>query len=432
MERIISTRYGKLAGRETDDAVVYMKVPYARPPVGDWRFHAPEKPDAWDGVRDATQFPSASAQIPRKSGSFYEKEFSPDPEKRPVLSEDSLYLNIWTPKEAKEPCPVAVWIHGGAFTGGYPAEMQFDGDAYAKRGVILVTVAYRLGIFGFFCHEELRARDGHSGNYGLMDQIAALDWVRENIAAFGGDPENITLFGQSAGAMSVRALCTSPLTKGKIRRAILQSGTGYGSPMKATADGRQMEEVWKQFLAEQSLTLAQLMQMDTAALLEIQQKFAAYSVQKRGVWLPFTPVVDGYVLPMTEDEAAEQGLSHAISYMAGATKDDMGVDPQVEHTMESNALLAGLAAWCAMHAARGTNNYVYYFGRDLPGDEAGAFHSSELWYMFGTLSRCWRPMEARDDALSESMLDAWTAFMKTGDPGWPAYRKTGGFIRDFE
>lgn len=431
MEKIISTRYGRLAGRETDEAYVYMKVPYAQPPVGELRFRAPEKPEAWDGVRDATQFPPASAQFPRKSGSFYEKEFSPDPAKRPVLSEDSLYLNIWTPKDAKAPCPVAVWIHGGAFAGGYPAEMQFDGDAYAKRGVILVTVAYRLGIFGFFCHEELSARDGHSGNYGLLDQIAALSWVRENIAAFGGDPENITLFGQSAGSMSVRALSSSPLTKGWFRRAILQSGTGYGSPMKTTWDMRQMETLWSEALQKQALSFAQLMEMDTQQLLEVQRAFGAHVMEKYHIPLAIGPVVDGFVLPMSEDEAADQGLSHAISYMAGATKDDMGVNTKAPHGMENNMLLEGLAAWCAMHAARGTDNYVYYFERDLPGDEAGAFHSSELWYMFGTLSRCWRPMEERDYALSKQMLDAWTAFMKNGDPGWAAYRKNGDSIRVF-
>lgn len=431
MDRIVATRCGQLAGRETEDAYVFMKVPYAQPPVGKRRFCAPEAPQAWEGVRDATQFPPCSAQIPRKSGSFYEKEFSPDPDKRPESSEDSLYLNIWTPKTAKSPCPVAVWIHGGAFTGGYPAEMQFDGDAYAKRGVILVTVAYRLGIFGFFCHEELRARDGHSGNYGLMDQIAALEWVREHIAAFGGDPENITLFGQSAGAMSVRALCTSPLTQGKFHRAILQSGTGYGSPMKTTRDMLEMEAMWREALTAQSISFAQLMEMSTQELLDVQAKFGAFMMEKYHAPLAIAPVVDGYVLPVSEDEAAEQGRSHAISYMAGATKDDMGVRAKDAQTPEENQLLAGLAAWCAMHAQRGTDNYVYYFGRDLPGDAAGAFHSSELWYMFGTLARAWRPMEAHDFDLSAQMLDAWTAFMKTGDPGWAAYRKTGDLIRVF-
>lgn len=241
MSRMVEIRQGKLRGVEGTYADIYRGIPYAKPPVGELRFHAPEPPEPWEGIYAADTFSCICPQLGQEPGSFYEKEFYSDPAFMPPQNEDCLYLNIWTPK-SEEPrreedlCPVAVWFHGGGFIDGFGSEIEFDGEAYAKRGIVLVTVNYRLGLLGYFAHPDLTARDGHSGNYGLLDQIAAIDWVRENIAAFGGNPDQITIFGQSAGGMSVRALISSPLMKGKVRGAILQSCGGYHSPLTAAGD----------------------------------------------------------------------------------------------------------------------------------------------------------------------------------------------------
>ena len=265
MSRMVEIRQGKLRGVEGTYADIYRGIPYAKPPVGELRFHAPEPPEPWEGIYAADTFSCICPQLGQEPGSFYEKEFYSDPAFMPPQNEDCLYLNIWTPK-SEEPrreedlCPVAVWFHGGGFINGFGSEIEFDGEAYAKRGIVLVTVNYRLGLLGYFAHPDLTARDGHSGNYGLLDQIAAIDWVRENIAAFGGNPDQITIFGQSAGGMSVRALISSPLMKGKVRGAILQSCGGYHSPLTAAGDAGVLESAAVQFLKEKNMTLEDLRQ----------------------------------------------------------------------------------------------------------------------------------------------------------------------------
>ena len=266
MSRMVEIRQGKLRGVEGTYADIYRGIPYAKPPVGELRFHAPEPPEPWEGIYAADTFSCICPQLGQEPGSFYEKEFYSDPAFMPPQNEDCLYLNIWTPK-SEEPrreedlCPVAVWFHGGGFINGFGSEIEFDGEAYAKRGIVLVTVNYRLGLLGYFAHPDLTARDGHSGNYGLLDQIAAIDWVRENIAAFGGNPDQITIFGQSAGGMSVRALISSPLMKGKVRGAILQSCGGYHSPLTAAGDAGVLESAAVQFLKEKNMTLEDLCQV---------------------------------------------------------------------------------------------------------------------------------------------------------------------------
>ena len=210
--KTITTRYGSIEGLERKGYALFLGVPYAKPPVGALRWHRPLPPEPWEGVREAKAFPNRSMQEIHEDP-FYDKEFYDEAAYQTPVSEDSLYLNIWTPaKSAGEKLPVAFWIHGGAFMGGFGHEKEFDGAAYCRRGVILVTVNYRLGSWGFLAHPLLSAEAAAeggpavSGNYGILDQIAALRWVRENIGAFGGDPENITVFGQSAGGMSVQTL----------------------------------------------------------------------------------------------------------------------------------------------------------------------------------------------------------------------------------
>ena len=219
---IVQIGQGALKGISMDGYDIFWGIPYAKAPVGELRWRAPQRHEGWEGVYHADHYPNRSMQQEHRDP-FYDKEFYDIPERETPFSEDGLYLNIWTPaKEAGEKLPVAFWVHGGAFLGGNGYEKEFDGEAYCRRGVILVTINYRVGPFGFLARPWLSEEDenlggsGVSGNYGILDQIAALKWVRENIVAFGGNPENITVFGQSAGGESVYTLVSSPLTQGMI------------------------------------------------------------------------------------------------------------------------------------------------------------------------------------------------------------------------
>ena len=244
---ILTIDGGQITGVETDnpEVLIYKGIPYAAPPVGDLRWREPQPVIPWSGVKTCDTFGAAAPQKLTDPGSFYDKEFyaqSPH-----VKNEDCLYLNVWTPAagKVKAGLPVAMWIHGGAYRNGFGHEDEFDGVAWAEHGVILVTINYRLGILGFLSHPELTAEspNNFSGNYGILDQIAALKWIKANIAQFGGNPDNVTVFGQSAGAGSVQTLVASPLTKGLIHRAIIQSGGGIGSrPGTILADAEQSGE----------------------------------------------------------------------------------------------------------------------------------------------------------------------------------------------
>lgn len=334
---------------------------------------------------------------------FYGKEFYD--ELVPPCGEDCLRLNIWTPASAgpDSRLPVLFWIHGGAFMHGCGSEKEFDGEGFAKKGVILVTINYRVNVFGFFAHPALEQEneEGVSGNYGILDQLFALQWVRENIAAFGGDPERITLAGQSAGCMSVQSLISSPLTEGMVKGAILQSGGG----IRALHETPKKEQLWEisQKLMDQvgAKTIAELRQVPAQTLME-----AAYAVGGPG--LGWTPHQDSWLLPASTDAQAESGKILDIRYMIGSCGDDIGGEVLLQ---ESGA------RWCENQLRLGRSPaYFYYFNRKLPGDDAGAFHSSELWYVFETLPRCWRPWEDHDRELSRIMSTYWANFAKTGDP----------------
>ena len=227
--KIVTTKQGKLAGKPMDGYTVFYGVPYAKPPVGLGRFRPPEEAKPWDGIREAARLPNRLWQPQAPPDTPSSREFCFAPEYLTPMSEDGLFLHVWTPaKEPGEQLPVAFWIHGGAFVKGFGAEVAYDGAGFCRRGVILVSVDYRMGPFGFLCHPGLASEGGgRCGNYGLLDQIAALGWVYENIAAFGGDPGRITVMGQSAGAVSVQALVSSRLTEGKIAGAIMQSSAEW-------------------------------------------------------------------------------------------------------------------------------------------------------------------------------------------------------------
>ncbi|MCI5648211.1 MAG: carboxylesterase family protein [Fusicatenibacter sp.] len=419
------TKQGWVRGQDQGTYTVFRGIPYAKPPVGELRFCAPEEPDTYEGIYEADHFRAACPQERHDPESFYGKEFHLDPAFDAEQSEDCLYLNIWTPAEKKEEkLPVAFWIHGGAFLHGYSHEMEFDGKEYCRRGVILVSINYRVGAFGFLAHPWLSAENeqGISGNYGILDQIAALSWVRNNIESFGGDPENITVFGQSAGAMSVQTLVSSPLTKDWISKAILQSGGGYHNGFRVSVPLAEAEKTGEEFVRRCNLSdPEQLRSISSEELLENQIRM----MQEYGT-LFFTPNIDGVLLSDDLDHLLEQGSVRDIPYLIGSTKNDIGVMPKSGETEEYGSLYKGCTAWSEKQEELGRKpSYVYYFTRELQGDDAGAFHSSELWYMFGTLVRSWRPKSDGDYRLSVQMLDAWTNFMKTGDPngeGVPQWR----------
>ncbi len=425
-QKPVVTKYGSYIGLQKDGYRAYLGIGYAKPPVGDLRFAPPQKPEFSEEIVQADHFGNRCMQ--GGSDPFYGKEFYSVPEFMPPVSEDCLYLNIWTPDgaEADAKLPVGFYIHGGAFMGGAGSEMEFDGEAYAKRGVILVTINYRCGIFGFLAHPWLAAesKDGLCGNYGTLDQIAALAWVRENISAFGGDPENITIFGQSAGAMSVQTICSSPITKGMFARAIMQSGGSYGVglhsdvPMEeAMQDGTEIVE---------SMNIHSLQELREIPAQKLMEQFDAYMGKKiaeaggfENVRLPMIPCIDGYVLEQGYYATMDQGKLHNIPYIIGSNSEDIGCVSKEEQAAGKFGMLYEGSLAFARKEEEVHNNppYVYYFTRQMPGDEAGAFHSSELWYVFGTLKRCWRPLVDGDFALSDRMLDCWTNFMKNGNPG---------------
>ena len=426
----VKTVKGLINGIKKDGYTLFLGVPYAKPPIGLLRWCAPQELDPWEGIYRADSFPNRSMQEVRHDG-FYDKEFYDQPQYQTPVSEDSLYLNIWTPaKAAGEKLPVAFWIHGGAFMGGFGHEKEFDGEEYCKRGVVLVTINYRLGPIGFLAHpwlsEENREKGNPavSGNYGILDQIAALKWVRENIGAFGGDAGNITVFGQSAGCMSVQTLVSSPLTKGMISKAILQSGVGLSyDHMLAAAEQEGVE-----FAANAGVkSLKEMRALDFGQIME-----AANPIIMRGfptMRLPYTPVIDGIILEDGYNSAMELGTTHDIPYIVGSTLNDIATTPGELAKGERGKVYEGSKKWCVEQLNKDrAPAYLYYFTRRLPGDDAGAFHSSELWYTFGTYGRCWRPMTEGDEMLSERMVDYWTNFMKTGDPNgdglpqWKPYR----------
>lgn len=411
---MIETKYGKIKGIDHGWYMEYRGVPYAKAPVGDLRWKAPQPLDAYEGVFEATAFPKKAMQG-EGSSPPWDKDFYDDPNYSAAADEDCLYMNIYAPKDMTG-CPVAFWIHGGAFLGGNASEKEFDGAEYCRRGVVFVSIQYRLGVFGFLAHPWLTAEAGTSGNYGVLDQIAALKWVHENIAAFGGDPENITVFGQSAGAMSTQTLISSPLTENLIKKAIMQSGGSYGEGLHR--DIYLPEQETYGVLFSDILNVENLSEMRAKSAEEV---FAAFGplMQKampmaRGLFL--VPTIDGKVLTKGYYELIDSGEIKDIPYMLGSTKDDILVSPENTKAEES-PLYRGSIAFSKKLGELGRNPaYVYYFTRNLPGDAQGAWHSSELWYTMGTLPRCWRPWTAGDYALSGKMLDYWTNFMKTGDP----------------
>ena len=430
-EPVLDVEGGSLQGvpSAAKGVTVFKGIPYAAPPVGDLRWREPQPVIPWEGVKVADTFGPIPWQEDLSKMDLYGKEFYADG--MPEMSEDCLYLNIWAPSKAVRKggkLPVALWIHGGAFKHGFSNEITFDGDAWAERGVILVTFNYREGVLGFLGHKLLYEEEGsihRSGNYALYDMLAALTWVRNNISAFGGDPDNITVFGQSAGARSVQTLVSAPLTKGMIAKAIIQSGGGINPEFQ----GRESlySQVWAageafcDFAGYETLE-----QMRAASPRELMQKYEEYTAA--GNSIPIGPMVDMLICGGSFTSAASQNQILDIPYMIGSTLGD-GMD-----------CARDIEQFCASrNYYEGKPVFDYLFTRRLPGDDAGAFHSAELWYMFGTLDRCWRPFTEGDRKLSRQMLAAWTNFCKYGNPCgeeqtgfWLPFTKEDSFCKIFD
>ena len=410
MEKMINTPCGALQGTDCQWPGVraFKGIRYAT--AGRWEY--PQLVTSWDGVYDATQYGNCSYQ-PRAFYNeeenlgkvFYYNEFRKG--ETYTYSEDCLFLNVFAPADATpdSKLPVLVYIHGGGFTGGCAHEKHFDGPVWATKGVVAVTLNYRLGPMGFVCLPELVEEAGHTGNYGLYDQMTALQWVQQNIAAFGGDAGNVTIMGQSAGAMSVQSLCVSPLTDGLFHKAVMSSGGGVSKMMNNSATHETRYELWQRTMQEAGCTtLAEF------RALEPEKLFAAWTAAKaqiKGSGMAAAPVMDGVFFAQDNMATANAGKQKNIPYMMGATSQDM-----------MPLFIYGMAKdWCSLQAKQGKQpSYCWFFDRQLPGDDKGAWHSSDLWYWFGTLANCWRPFTDKDRALSAQMVDYLTNFAKTGDP----------------
>lgn len=403
MEHIILTPCGDIKGisQEGSGVIAFKGIRYAT--AGRWEY--PEQVTHWDGIYDASQYGNCSFQ-PRSFYNeeenlkkiFYYNEFRKG--ESYTYDEDCLFLNIFTPETAKkgDNLPVLIYIHGGGFTGGCGHEKHFDGPSWPKKGVIGVTINYRLGPMGFVCLPELKEEAGCTGNYGLYDQLTAIKWVKDNIQAFGGDSENITIMGQSAGAMSVQQLCLSPLSDGLFQRAVMSSGGGVHKMFSAAAPEKSYD-FWHACMKNADCeTLADFRALEPEKLFSVWQS-TRKEVKGGGCF----PCMDGRFVVGTGTDILAAGKHKKISYMCGATSEDMA--PPI--------ILSMAEKWCA---AQEKPSYVWLFDRKLPGDNNGAWHSSDLWYWFGTLKNCWRPMEEKDYALSDSMGEYLCNFVKCGDP----------------
>ncbi|MDD4796633.1 MAG: carboxylesterase family protein [Eubacteriales bacterium] len=444
----VRVQQGLLQGKrcKTDGVFAFLGVPFAAPPVGKLRWAPPQPPKSWQGVRPAVEYAKVCPQYDLPQGSFYQKEFYPDPKQ---CDEDCLYLNVWSSaRSADDKLPVLVWIHGGGFVEGTGAALQFIGEALSANGVVVVTINYRLGALGFMAHPQLTGEAGASGNYAFLDQIQALRWVKENIAAFGGDAGNVTIDGQSAGSISVCALVASPLCRGLFRNAIAQSASVFDRALA----GRSLRD------AEQ--TGLKFMRLLGAANIDEMRALPADVILAKTDEMEerFYPIIDGSVVPAGYGDIFAAAAQNHVALMAGAcdgegvlhqagpadydeyceraaaygadadtfkrlfpAHDNASAAAQV-NPLRAAGMLAGMRKLAREHSRAGCPVYFYCFNHRLPeadGTEIGAFHSAELVFQFGTLDTGWRPWRAEDYRLADIMMRYWANFCRAGDPNGP-------------
>lgn len=455
---LVEVRGGKVQGVVGEGMTVYKGIPFAAPPVGDLRLKAPQIEDKWDTVLIADKFAPGAMQGGRSSAGF---------------SEDCLYLNVWTPAASpKDKLPVMVWIYGGGFGGGHTADPSFDCDALARKGnIVMVTIAYRVGKLGFLAHPALSAESPNhvSGNYGLLDQIAALQWVKENIGVFGGDPSKVTIFGESAGAIAVSQLCASPLAKGLFSGAISQSGGSFGPSRTTTYPGENMKTLkdaeqdgLKIVEAMGAKNLNDLRALPASAFLE---RIPASG----GGW----PIVDGYVIPGDQYEMYERGKYNDVPVLIGYNSDegasfsglggsnnpethiagvktrygkfadalieaypleDGKVGKQARDLMRDAAFGWQTWAWGYLQAKTGKSDvYMYYFDQhpeypeDHPRHGFESPHGQDIAYVFQHMDRAQNPES--DLPLADAIGQYWINFARYGNPNgestdlptWPKF-----------
>lgn len=465
MLRETRTENGLVAGLPGTDAriTVYKGIPFAADTSGKNRWRPPQSAENWEGIRKCYEFgPIPMQKTPGEDPeAFYSKEWHVDPEV--IMGEDCLRANIWTPaKTGNEKLPVMVWIFGGGYKEGYPFEMEFDGERIASRGVILVSIGYRLNCFGFLCHPEITAENPETpANLGLLDQRYGIAWVKRNIANFGGDPDNITIFGQSAGGGSVMYHLCAPGNEGLFQKAIVQSFGGITpvyppSPFPKNKTLKEAEKIGQRFFRE-SLgveTLEEARKLDGKWIL---QKFL-----ETGLWLEV--VLDGKYVPNEFSDAALSGSMMRVPMIVGHNTGESVSAPNRYGPMDSmtkaHVTQQDIQDWLDRNLGRygaqyrqtcggiaggddadaltkemalntselrvgmlgkvcqdqGRPIYTYAFGPTIPGDGAGAFHSCDLWFEFETLMKCWRPFDGHHYDIARKMCNYWTNFAKNGDP----------------
>jgi len=463
------TQSGTVEGKEDGAVHAFLGIPYAAPPVGDLRWKAPVPAAKWAGVRKATDFGSHCMQ-----GNVFGDMVFHDP----GGSEDCLFLNVWVPaKGAGAKLPVMVWIYGGGFQAGATSEARQDGTHLAQQGVIVVSMNYRLGVFGFFVHPELAKESGRNaaGNYGLLDQVAALKWVHDNIAAFGGDPGNVTIFGESAGSFSVAAQMASPLAKGLFQKAIGESGgAGERPDPEAAEKAREIKDVK---LASSILGVQTLAELRAVPAEKLLNAFFKPGGENN---FAFSPDVDGYFLPEPPPAIFAAGKQNDVPLLAGWNHDEgsfeiafspqkptadslkataqkefgakadeflrlypAATDAQVQRSaldFASDRFISWSTWWWMESQAKTGKQPIYRFRFDLgppadpKGPQLGAYHSAEIEYVFGQLdSKAGIAWRSEDRELSEMMQKYWANFARSGDPNgpglpkWPVYSSTDGW-----
>ena len=394
---VLDTPCGALMGTQTDRCRRFLGVPYARAE----RFRYAEPVTHWDGTLDASKPGPACPQnraihehLENPTRRFYKREFRDG--LTTVYDEDCLNLNIFTPPEANG-CPVVVFIHGGGFDSGMNTETPFDGSGLAARGIITVFVNYRVGVLGYLTHAQIRQETGRDGNFGLDDVRTAIRWVRANIAAFGGDAENLTLLGQSAGAITIQYLCLDRENETLFRRAAMMSGAGLFPKFALPRRAEDTHAYWLELM-----NLCACRTLDELRRAELSVIFDAVETMRRtrrDNTYNTMPVIDGAMLPAPVDTLIRNPLP--IDYLIGYTNTD---------------LYAPIMARIGTQFAKTVHGYVYDFDLDAPGDANHAFHSSDLRYIFETLEGSWRPYGARDREASEQLAQYLANFARTGDP----------------
>jgi para-nitrobenzyl esterase len=457
---IVKTNAGLISGSTNKDGDIHIfkGIPFAAPPIGELRWKAPQPVQPWSRIKKCDSFSASPMQNKPVRFSMWTEEFLIPKE---PISEDCLYLNVWTgAKSSDEKRAVLVWIYGGGFTSGGSAVPIYDGEAMAKKGIVFVSINYRVGIFGFFAHPQLTKESSNhtSGNYGLLDQVAALQWVQKNIAAFGGDPNNVTIAGQSAGSMSVNCLVASPLTKGLFEKAIAESGAFLvSSPIRSSTTLQQAEQDGAKVAAS----------LNASSITDLRNLPAEILLQKgQGIRSPF---VDGYFLPEPIPQIFAEGKENKVVLLTGWNQDE-GImfstaksaanfikDVQQQYGDNAKTFLQYYPAnndsdaaksqlnlsrdlvfgvqnytWANLQSEQGSKVYVYRFTRKVPATgeyvKYGAFHTGEVPYAYDNLKFVNRPWQQVDQELANIMSSYWVNFVKTGDPNgtglpaWPAYR----------